>query len=472
MTLRLYNTLTRSEETFVPGPDNTVRIYTCGLTVYARGHVGNFRTFVCVDVLRRTLRHLLGYKVRHVMNFTDVDDRTIIGAEKAGMDLRTYTNQFVDAFHEDARVMGLEQVEENPRATDPENIRAMADLIGALDRKGHTYRSDGSVYFKIATLPDYGKLARLDHEGMKDGARVDTDNYTKDNARDFVLWKATKPGEPTWDAVDPPGRPGWHLECSAMALRLLGEPPIDIHTGGIDLIFPHHENEIAQSEGATGKPFSRFWVHVEYLLVEDEKMSKSLGNTHTIPELLARGCRASAIRYLLLSAHYRKQLNFTWASLDTAEAALQRLVDCLVRLETVKAPGAHGDVAARVAEARAEFAAAMCDDLNTAEALAAMFGLVRAVNSAIDAGQFGTGDAPVVKEAFEGFDRVLGILSLRRAEDERPPVPVDEIERLIEDRHAARRRRDFAAADKIRDDLAERGVLLEDSAAGTRWKRK
>ena len=306
MTLRLFNTLTRREEEFTPGPGNTVRMYNCGLTVYARGHIGNFRTFVCIDVLRRTLKYLLGYQVRQVTNFTDVDDRTIVGAEKAGMDLRAYTTQFVDAFLEDARALGVEPVEEHPRATDPENLQAMADLITALSKNGHTYVSDGSVYFRIASMPNYGHLARLDREGMKDGARVDSDNYAKDDARDFVLWKATKPGEPTWTVVDPPGRPGWHLECSAMALRLLGESPIDIHAGGIDLIFPHHENEIAQSEGATGKPFSRFWVHVEYLLVNDEKMSKSLGNTYTIPDVVAKGFRPSAARYLLLSAHYRK----------------------------------------------------------------------------------------------------------------------------------------------------------------------
>ncbi len=277
MTMRLYNTLSRTEETFTPGPGNTVRMYTCGLTVYARGHIGNFRMFVCVDVLRRTLRHLLGYNVRQVINFTDVDDRTITGSLQAGMDLRTYTDQYIAAFREDARALGLEPVEETPRATDPANLQAMADLIAALDAKGHTYRSDGSVYFKISSMPEYGRLAHLDHEGMKAGARVDADTYAKDDARDFVLWKATKPEEPTWDIVDPPGRPGWHLECSAMALRLLGEPPIDIHTGGIDLIFPHHENEIAQSECATGKPFSRFWMHVEYLIVDEQKMSKSLG---------------------------------------------------------------------------------------------------------------------------------------------------------------------------------------------------
>jgi cysteinyl-tRNA synthetase len=470
--MRLYNTLTRREEPFEPSVDNTVRMYTCGLTVYARGHIGNFRTFVCIDVLRRALKYLDGHRVRQVMNFTDVDDRTIAGAQKAGMDLRAYTNQYIAAFLEDAKALGLETVEEMPRATDEANLRAMADLVAALDRNGHTYRSDGSVYFKISTMPDYGKLAHLDHEGMKPGARVDSDSYGKEDARDFVLWKATRPDEPTWDYGTGPGRPGWHLECSAMALRLLGEPPIDLHAGGIDLIFPHHENEIAQSEGATRKPFARFWVHVEYLIVDEQKMSKSLGNTYTIPDVIARGHRASAVRYLLLSAHYRKQLNFTWASLAQAEEALRRLTDFLARLDAVSASGSHAEVAWRVDEARQAFAGAMRDDLNTAAALAAMFELVRALNSAIDAGELGADDVPAVRAAFELFDRVLGVLSLRRAEDERPPVPVDEIDRLIEERHAARRRRDFGAADRIRHDLADRGVLLEDGPGGTRWKRK
>ena len=470
--MRLYNTLTRAEEPFTPGSDNTVRMYTCGLTVYARGHIGNFRTFVCVDVLRRTLRHLMQYKLHHVLNFTDVDDRTIIGAQKAGMDLRAYTDQYIAAFREDARALGLEQVEENPRATDPANIAAMVTMVEELEQKGHTYRSDGSVYFKIASMPDYGKLAHLDHEGIKPGARVDADTYAKDDARDFVLWKATKPGEPSWDVGDTPGRPGWHLECSAMALRILGPPPIDIHTGGIDLIFPHHENEIAQSEGATGKPFSRFWMHVEHLIVDEQKMSKSLGNTHTIPDIIASGHRPSAVRYLLLSSHYRKQLNFTWDGLLQAEEALRRLTDCLARVDAVTAAGSHPDIAARIAEARTAFGDAMRDDLNTAAALGAIFELVRSLNSAIDSGQVGTDDVPVIRGAFETFDQVLGILSLRNTEDEQPPVPVEEIERLIEDRHAARRRRDFAAADAVRADLAARGVLLEDSPSGTRWKRK
>jgi cysteinyl-tRNA synthetase len=470
--MRLYNTLSRSEEDFVPGPGNTVRMYTCGLTVYARGHIGNFRTFICVDVLRRTLKYLLGYEVRQVMNFTDVDDRTIIGAQKAGMELRAYTDQYIAMFREDAQALGLEQVEETPRATDQANLEAMASLIRALEKNGHTYVSDGSIYFKISTLPAYGKLAHLDHEGMKPGARVDSDNYAKEDARDFVLWKAGKPDEPTWNVVDPPGRPGWHLECSAMALRLLGESPIDIHAGGIDLIFPHHENEIAQSEGATGKLFSRFWMHVEYLIVEEKKMSKSLGNTYTIPDVVSKNFRPSAVRYLLLSAHYRKQLNFTWDSLAGAEKALQRLTDCLGRLDAVTAEGSHPELAERVAAAERAFSEAMQADLNTAAALGAIFELVSDLNSAIDAGAIGKGDVAVARAAFDRFDRVLGVVSLRQAEDAKPPVPVDEIDRLIEDRHAARRRRDFAAADRIRQDLAARGVLLEDNAAGTRWKRK
>src|SRR5262245_13349916 len=266
--MRLFNTLTRREEAFAPVRDNLVRMYSCGLTTYAGGHIGNFRTFAAVDVLRRALKYQAGLNIRHVMNFTDVDDRTILESQKAGVPLREYTDRFVQAYREDAAALGIEAVEESPRATDPENIEAMGRTIKALEDRGHTYRTDGSIYFRIETLPDYGKLARLDHAGSKSGVRVDTDKYDKENARDFVLWKATKAGEPTWDPGIGPGRPGWHIECSAMALRLLGEPPLDLHAGGVDLIFPHHENEIAQSEGATGKPFSRFWVHVEHLMIE------------------------------------------------------------------------------------------------------------------------------------------------------------------------------------------------------------
>ena len=470
--LRLYNTLTRQEEPFSPSQDGTVRMYACGPTVYARAHIGNFRTYVCVDVLRRTLKHLCGYTMREAINYTDVDDKTIAGAQKAGLPLRAYTDQWIRAFREDIEQLGIEVPEETPRATDEANLRAMGDLIAALGRNGHTYSRDGSTYFKIATLPDYGKLARLDHEGMKSGVSVDVDEYTKDDVRDFVLWKATKPGEPTWDVGAGPGRPGWHLECSAMALRLLGEPPIDIHAGGIDLIFPHHENEIAQSEGATRRPFSRFWVHIEHLFVENEKMSKSLGNVYTLPDVLARGHRASALRYLLLSSHYRKQLNFTWAGMEQAEESLRRIVDCLARLETVSSTDGSPDVEASIDQARAAFAAALLDDLNTAAGLAAIFDLVRDLNAAIDSKTISRENAVAARRAIDEFDCVLGVVTLRRAEDAQPPVPIDEIERLIEERTAARARRDFAAADGIRHALAERGILLEDNPGGTRWKRK
>jgi cysteinyl-tRNA synthetase len=470
--MRLYNTLTRQVEPFVPSRDNTVRMYTCGLTVYARGHIGNFRTFVCVDVLRRALKYIAGFQMHHVMNFTDVDDKTIIGAAKAGLPLREYTDQYIKAFREDAAVLGIEPVEDTPRATDEANLKAMADMINVLGQRGHTYSSDGSIYFKISTLPSYGKLARLDHDGIQAGARVDSDEYDKESARDFVLWKATKPGEPTWDVGCGPGRPGWHIECSAMALRLLGESPIDIHTGGVDLVFPHHENEIAQSEGATGKPFSRFWFHAEHLLVDNQKMSKSVGNVYTVQDVLDKGFRLSALRYILLSGYYRKQLNFTWTGLEQAEEALRRITDFLGRVEGLAGGNAHPEVAARVKEAVDAFNAALQDDLNTAAGLAAIFDLIRALNISMDNKQVGQGDAPEIIAAFDHFDRVLGVLSLRRAEDATPPIPQAEIDAAIQARQEARRKRDFAEADRIRQDLLGRGIILEDGPQGTRWKRK
>jgi cysteinyl-tRNA synthetase len=474
--MRLYNTLTRQEEPFAPGDGQKVRMYACGLTVYARGHVGNFRTFVAVDLLRRTLKYL-GWQVHEVMNFTDVDDRTILESQKANVPLREYTDRFIAAFREDAASLGLEPVEENPRATDEANLRAMCDMIAALERNGHTYRSEGSIYFKISTLPTYGALAHLDHEGIKPGARIDSDKYDKENARDFVLWKATKEGEPTWDYGIGPGRPGWHIECSAMALRLLGAPPIDIHAGGVDLIFPHHENEIAQSEGATNKQFVRTWFHVEHLLMDDgEKMSKSLGNVFTVQDIIGRGNRASAIRFLLLSVHYRKQLKFSWSNLQQAEEALKRLMDFVGRVERLRDGGtsqtSNQQLHEKLAAADQKFKEALESDLNVPGGLGVLFELLREVNAAIDAGDVSALDAQQVLASFEKFDSVLGVIALRRQEDAKPPVPVEEIERLIEDRQAARRRRDFAQADAIRQQLDARGIILEDSAAGTRWKRK
>jgi cysteinyl-tRNA synthetase len=321
-------------------------------------------------------------------------------------------------------------------------------------------------------LADYGKLAHLDHEGIQPGARVDSDTYAKQDARDFVLWKASKPGEPSWDYGIGPGRPGWHIECSAMALRLLGQPPIDIHGGGIDLIFPHHENEIAQAEGATGRPFVRFWFHVEFLNLDHEKMSKSLGNVFTVRDVVDRGYRASALRYLLMSVHYRKQLTFSWEILDQAERAVTRLADLMARLETVTVAGVHEAIDARLTQARADFGELVSRDLNVPGALGVVFDLLREVNAAIDQGALGAGDARAVRETFEDFDRILGVLALRRREDAAPPVPVGEIEALIEARREARKSRNFVRADEIRQELDARGIVLEDSAAGTRWKRK
>jgi cysteinyl-tRNA synthetase len=460
--LKLHNTLTGIEEEFHPLEEGVVRLYTCGPTVYDYAHVGNFRTFVFQDLLRRYLRYS-GYRVIHVMNITDVDDRTILNARQQGMSLRDYTTKYTDAFLEDSRTLRIESADIMPRATD--HIPEMVALIRRLEAKGYTYRKDGSVYFGISRFPGYGKLSKADFSGVQDGASVDADKYDKENARDFVLWKAKKEGEDFWETEIGPGRPGWHIECSAMSMKYLGET-FDIHCGGVDLVFPHHENEIAQSECATGKPFVRYWLHPEFLIVEGEKMSKSLGNYFTLRDLLARGHSPESIRYLLLSVHYRKQLNFTADGLHQAQASIHRLEDFVLRLKERAAAGeVSAEFAAEVQAARKKFKEAMDDDLNTSAALAAIFDFVRATYQKESQKAISGSGARAALEFISEIDYVLSIL---RAQ---PELLDEEIAGQIEARQAARRRRDFAEADRIRDQLLARGIQLEDTREGVRWKR-
>jgi cysteinyl-tRNA synthetase len=465
MTLRLHNTLTARLEEFAPERPPEVRMYVCGPTVYNRAHLGNFRSFVATDVLRRAFRYK-GWRVKEVMNITDVDDRIIQQAQAASQDIATFTPPWTAAFLEDMATLRLERPEVIPRAT--EHVQEMIALIERLQARGHTYTVDGSVYFRISTFPAYGRLAHLDVQGMKAGARVDTDKYDKENARDFVLWKA-KSDEPVWAQWDAPfgrGRPGWHIECSAMSMKYLGST-FDIHCGGVDLVFPHHENEIAQSECGTGVTFARHWMHVEHLLVENETMSKSKGNFFTIPDLLARGHKWDAIRYLLASAHYRKQLNFTFEGLDHAKAALSRIHGLVKRLGEADREGEAGEAEAACAEARTVFAAALDDDLNAPEALAAVHNLVTRANALLAAGALTRAGAERVRAELASMDAVFGTFF-----PEEGDVLSEEEQRLFDARQDARKRRDFAAADAARKQLEALGVVLEDTAKGTRWRRK
>jgi len=453
-------------------------MYTCGPTVYDYAHIGNYRTFVFQDILRRFLK-LRGYKMKHVMNLTDVDDRIIANSAAAGVSIRDYTQKFAQAFFDDCKTLSIEAPEHWIRATD--HIDDMVKLIERLQEKTYTYPSEGSIYYRIAKFPHYGRLSNIDVAGIQAGVRVDVDRYEKESARDFALWKAPKPGEHFWETPIGKGRPGWHIECSAMAMKYLGET-LDIHTGGIDLAFPHHENEIAQSEGATGKPFVRYWMHAEHLLVEGEKMSKSLGNFFTLRDLFAKGYKPSALRFALASVPYRKQLNFTFDGLQQAASSVERLRNFAARLAQGKFPaGKQKGMAVRVAEAADEFDAGLSDDLNTARALAAAFDLLRDTNIAMDKGDFRQGDVVAAQEFLATFDRIFAVMEDNDAEKLRAlgfgPAesgPNDaEIEKLIADRQAARQRRDFAASDRIRKELADRGILIEDLKDGSvRWKRK
>jgi cysteinyl-tRNA synthetase len=476
--IRLHNTLSNQTEPFVPQRPGEVTMYTCGPTVYDYAHIGNYRTFVFQDILRRFLK-LRGFRLTHVMNLTDVDDRIIANAAAKGVSIRDYTEKFAQAFFDDCKTLSIESPEHWVRATD--NIDSMVQLIQRLQEKTYTYPSEGSIYYRIAKFPDYGKLSKIDVTGIQAGARVDVDRYEKESARDFALWKAPKPGEHFWDTPIGRGRPGWHIECSAMAMKYLGET-IDIHTGGVDLTFPHHENEIAQSEAATGKHFVRYWLHAEHLLVEGEKMSKSLGNFFTLRDLFAKGYKPSALRFALASVPYRRQLNFTFDGLQQAASAVERLRNFADRLAQGKfAPGQFPGMSERIAKAASDFDAGLSDDLNTAQALAAAYDLVREANVAIDKGEFRQDDVAGAQQFLATFDRVFAVLGdndaaklneLGYAKDTNA-LSDSEIEKLVADRQAARKRRDFASSDRIRQELAERGIILEDNRDGSvRWKRK
>ena len=477
MPLRFYNTLTQELEVFSPLKDNTVRMYTCGPTVYNFVHIGNFRTFTFQDILRRWLRYR-GYKLDHVMNVTDVDDKIISNAAKEHKSIDDYTAVYTKAFFEDAAALRLEQPEHVAPAT--KHIPQMVHAIEELAAKGFTYTNEGSTYYRIANFPAYGKLSHNDFGGMRSGARVDVDEYDKADARDFVLWKARRNDEPCWDAPFGEGRPGWHIECSAMAMAYLGDT-LDIHAGGVDLVFPHHENEIAQSEAITGKPFARFWLHSEHLHIESQKMSKSLGNFYTLRDLLEQGYQPEAIRYLLASVPYRKKLNFTFEGLKAAAKTIERLRDFEVRVSSTKLPpGRNQAVAERTAEAIRQFETGMNDDLNTAEALAAIFEYVRAINTAIDEGQFHEENRWDAARVLEIFDSVFDVLKPtdpaklpgKHDEPRTPGLSDAEIETYIEERNNAKKSRNFARADEIRALLLDKGIVLEDTREGVRWKRK
>jgi len=466
MSLRFYNTLSQKVEDFAPAADNTVRMYSCGPTVYNYGHIGNFRTFTFVDILRRWLK-ASGFQLDHVMNITDVDDKIIRNAVAKHQSLDEYTGVYTKAFLEDCDSLRLERPEHLTPATG--HINEMVEAIQKLNANGHTYVSDGSTYFRISTFPTYGKLSHSDFSGNVAGARVDVDEYDKADARDFALWKAAKEGEPAWDTPLGKGRPGWHIECSVMAIKYLGAT-LDIHIGGVDLVFPHHENEIAQSESITGKPFARFWVHSEFLMVEGQKMSKSLGNYYTLRDLMEKGHAPETIRYLLASVPHRKTLNFTFDGLKSAHTAIERLRNFALRIKTDKLAGGRNEaIDQRTAAAVHSFREAMDDDLNTAEALAAMFEYLRDANSAMDSGEFHAGNAAAALDFLKLFDQVFDILEPTTQTN---AIADSEIESLIEERKAAKKSKDFARSDAIREELLTKGVLLEDTKDGVRWKRK
>jgi len=465
--LKFRNTLTGRVEEFRPLKEGEVGMYYCGPTVWNYGHIGNFRSAIAADIVRRYLK-FKGYKVTHVMNITDVEDRIIAESQKAGVSIDDYTAKYIDALWEDFDALGCERPDVVPRAT--RHIPEMVTLIEKLLANDRAYRSEDSIYYRIASFPDYGKLSKINFAGNIAGAseRIDTDRYEKEDARDFALWKEpSTETEPAWDTSIGRGRPGWHIECSAMSMKYLGET-VDIHAGGIDLVFPHHENEIAQSEGATGKQFVRYWIHFEHLKVDGETMSKSKGNYYTFRDVTAKGFSAAAVRYFLLSVPHNKQLNFTFDALAGAERTVASLRDFRARLSEAKTePGRNEKLSETAARALQEFEAGMDDDFNTSIALAAIHNLSREVNTALARKQVRAENQQELLALIDRFDSVLNIFGEQRRE-----MLDSEIQSLIDDRQEARRRRDFSRADEIRDELAGRGIVLEDTKDGVRWKRK
>lgn len=462
--LSIFNTMTRRKEEFQPLQEGLVTLYTCGPTVYDVPHIGNLRTFLWADLLARVLRRR-GFEVHNVMNVTDVDDKTIAGAEREGVSLGEYTAKYAKFFFDDLDTLRIEPAWKYPRAT--EHIAQMIEVVQTLIDKGHAYVQDGSVYFDISSYPQYGRLSGVvpDESASREFGRLESDEYAREDVRDFVLWKAAKPGEPSWDSPWGPGRPGWHIECTAMSIEYLGKT-VDMHMGGVDLVFPHHENEIAQSEAATGQEFVRYWIHPEHLIVEGEKMSKSKGNFYTLRELLERGYDPVAVRHLLMTAHYRKQLNFTLEGLEQSAQALARLWDFADRLAEVPADAQGVDLSAQVAAARAKFDAELDDDLNVPGAMAAVFELVREVNPLLAEAQVGAEGARQVLEFLADADSVLGIIAHEKG-------TVDaEVDALMAERERARAEKNWSRADELRDQLLAQGIVIEDTPTGPRWRRE
>ncbi len=461
--LHLFNTMTRRKEEFVPLNPPNVGLYTCGPTVYSYIHIGNLRTFMFEDVLRRYLR-FKGYDVTQVMNITDIDDKTIKGANKEGVPLGEFTARFTKAFFEDIALLNMEPAEHYPRAT--EHIDEMAALVKRLVDRGYAYESEGSIYFDVGKFKPYGALTGVKPTLCQIRSRVDHDEYEKQDIRDFALWKAPKEGEPSWDTEIGPGRPGWHIECSAMSMKYLGET-FDIHTGGVDNMFPHHENEIAQSRAATGKPFARYWLHSEHLLLDRSKMAKSTGNIYTLREIVEMGYRPRQLRYLLLSAHYRKQLSFSLDALEQAAGSLARIDDFVRTFRSASCSGIDNPaITNAVAECEQGFEAAMDDDLNISKAMAALFAFIRSANEQINAREISETDRDAIEGLLKRLNSVIGVIELGRDDE----LPAD-VEDLIEKRRQARKRRDWALADRVREQLRAKGIIIEDTKDGVRTKR-